>query len=140
MNQEQQSDSKSTKLDTLSIFISALGIILSCGHLFLAIYPWLSELERNIFHFAGFALMCVLIYPIWGDRERSSHSALIVDIIIGILVTWAVIHLAFAEDWIYERGVRLSTLDWIASIPEINLSGPPNIPRTASRRATQEIT
>ncbi|MCB1803795.1 MAG: hypothetical protein KDJ99_01165, partial [Candidatus Competibacteraceae bacterium] len=43
--------------------VSGLAIFLSLGHLFLAIFPWLSELERNVFHFAGFSLLCALIYP-----------------------------------------------------------------------------
>ena len=43
--------------------LAALAILISLAHLFLAIFPWLSELERNVLHFAGFALLCALIYP-----------------------------------------------------------------------------
>ena len=95
--------------------VSGLAIFLSLGHLFLAIFPWLSELERNVFHFAGFSLLCALIYPMarrkWSTQSR---SGLLIDLAIGTLTACAAIYLALAEDAIYERGVRLSILDWIA--------------------------
>jgi TRAP transporter 4TM/12TM fusion protein len=102
------------EFDTLTFVVAGLGVVLSCAHLFLAIFPWLSELQRNILHFAGFSILCALIYPIWGGRKgRSSRSTLFVDIAIAGIICIASIHLAFAEDWIYARNVRLSTMDWI---------------------------
>ncbi|MBX2805156.1 MAG: TRAP transporter fused permease subunit [Hyphomicrobiales bacterium] len=116
MNNENQGTNIDTgrELDTLTMIVTGIGVFLSVAHLFLALFPWLSELQRNILHFAGFSIMCALIFPIWGkDQPRSSRSALLVDIAIAIIVFGISVHLAFAEDWIYERGVRLSTIDWI---------------------------
>jgi TRAP transporter 4TM/12TM fusion protein len=115
-DEEQKPGTGATeKFGALTMFVTGLGVCLSAAHLFLALFPWLSELQRNILHFAGFSIMCALIYPIWGASEpRTSRSALIVDITIAVIVCAVSIHLAFAEDWIYARGVRLSTLDWIA--------------------------
>jgi len=99
----------------IGAIFSGLAIFISCVHLFLAIYPWLSELERNIFHFAGFSLLCVLFFPMLRLQSLSGRlGVLVADILIGLLVVAASLHLAFAEDAIYARGVRLSLLDWIA--------------------------
>ena len=38
-----------------------------------------------------------------------------IDIAIGVVAASAAIYLSLAENAIYERGVRLSTLDWVAS-------------------------
>ncbi|WP_424931652.1 TRAP transporter permease [Amaricoccus macauensis] len=97
----------------LGLAVSGLAILLSIAHLFLAIFPEVSELERNAAHFAGFALLCALLYPGFGRRARGNWP-LIIDGFIGIAVAAAAIHLALAEDAIYERGVRLSPLDWTA--------------------------
>ena len=97
------------------IAFSALAIFISVVHLFLAIFPWLSELERNVFHFAGFSLMCALLYPMWtGAGMERSRAAFYFDLAFGLLVCAACLYLTFAENWIYERGVRLIAADWIA--------------------------
>ena len=96
--------------------VAGLAILISLAHLFLAIFPWLSELERNVLHFTGFALLCALIYPMahrhWSARTR---GGLILDMAIGAATAGAAVHLGLAEDAIYARGVRFSTLDWIAA-------------------------
>ena len=96
--------------------LAGLAILISLAHLFLAIFPWLSELERNVLHFAGFALLCAFIHPMarrqWSARTR---GGLILDGTIGIVTAAAAVHLGLAEDAIYARGVRFSTLDWIAA-------------------------
>ena len=99
----------------LGIAVSALAVLLSLAHLFLALFPWLSELERNILHFAGFALLCALIFPMARNSWSAQTTGLVVDLCIGVCVAIAAIYLAFAQNAIYDRGVRLSTLDWIAA-------------------------
>ncbi len=100
--------------------LTALAVFLSLAHMFLAIFPWLSELDRNIFHFAGFALLAAILYPMSRSRAwMQSRAALAIDVGIGVVTVLAAIHLAFAEDAIYARGVRLSPLDWAACIAVI---------------------
>lgn len=103
----------------LGVAISAFAIFLSLGHLFLAIFPWISELERNIFHFSGFALLCALIYPLrtrWAEHApEKTHRGLWLDFLIGLVTAMAAVYLAFAEDMIYDRGVRFIWLDWVAT-------------------------
>ena len=102
--------------DRAGLLLRWLAIFIALAHLLLALYPWLSEIERNIFHFAGFALLCALIYPL-SRRERLIDSRLLLwfDAAFGVLAALAAAHLALAEDAIYERGVRLSPLDWAAA-------------------------
>ena len=100
----------------LALVISAIAVLISLAHVALAMFPVISELQRNAFHFAGFAFLCAVIYPVsrhdWSTRSR---TALIIDVAIGIIAASAAIYLSLAENAIYERGVRLSTLDWIAA-------------------------
>lgn len=98
------------------LLIKWLAIFIALAHLFLALFPWLSELERNIFHFAGFAFLCALVYPMSRrSGMANSRGLLLLDLAIGLIAAMGAIHLALAEDAIYERGVRLSTLDWVAA-------------------------
>jgi len=100
----------------LKTAITVLAIFLSLAHMVLAIFPLLSELERNVFHFAGFALLCSLSYPMARNKWFATTPAgLKIDAAIGIITAAAAIYLAFAENGIYDRGVRFSTLDWIAA-------------------------
>ncbi len=100
----------------LALIISAIAVFISLAHLALALFPVISELQRNAFHFAGFALMCAIVYPMSRhDWSARSKAGLILDVGIGVIAASAAIYLSLAENAIYERGVRLSTLDWIAA-------------------------
>ncbi len=101
---------------TLSRIISAIAICISLAHLALAIFPVISELQRNALHFAGFAFLCAVVYPMSRSRWSSRSSAgLLLDLAIGLTAASAAVYLSLAENAIYERGVRFSTLDWIAA-------------------------
>jgi TRAP transporter 4TM/12TM fusion protein len=67
-------------------------------------------------HFAGFALLCALLFP---ANRRSTHirsrPTLVIDIMLGLVVAAATIFIINAEDMIYAQGVRLSTKHWIAA-------------------------
>ena len=104
----------------LSLAIAGLAVALSVAHLFLAIFPWVSELERNVLHFAGFALLCALIHPMAKRRwSAATTGGFAIDAAIGLAAAAAAVHLALAEDAIYARGVRLSAIDWIAALTVI---------------------
>lgn len=95
----------------------ALAIVLAVFHLYIALIPSVSELTRNALHFSGFALLCAMTYPLLSKPAvKNSHTLLLFDCIFGLLVASAAVYLAFAEDSIYERGVKLSALDWSAGI------------------------
>ncbi len=85
------------------------GVVIALVHLYAALIGDIAELTRNAFHFAGFAFLAAITIPAFKGGKIS-----LPDLAIGIAVAAAAIYLAFAEDGIYARGVRLSTLDWIA--------------------------
>lgn len=100
---------------SLSMIMRILCVVIAIGHLYLAIVPAISELQRNAFHFAGFALLAAYFYPLTFGREDGDSRFAWLNLIFGLLIATATIYISFAEDAIYERGVKLATLDWIAA-------------------------
>ncbi len=94
--------------------LSIICFVIAVGHIYVAFDPVLSELQRNAFHFAGFALLAALLYPMWrGSSGKAAPLAL--DFALGIAVAVSAVWLAQAENAIYDRGVKFSTADWIAA-------------------------
>ncbi|MEN3793764.1 TRAP transporter fused permease subunit [Fulvimarina sp. MAC3] len=113
---EDYSDPKMRRFDGLfGAFLSVLAVFIALAHMALALFPFLSELERNIFHFASFAFLCAVYYPAF-LALKNSRFAIILDISLGIAVAAACLHLALSVDAIYARGVRLLPVDWIAAV------------------------
>ena len=93
---------------------AALAVALSVFHVAVAFRPFVDELTRNTIHFGGFALLCALLYPAFsGARGRGAQWA---DLALGLAVAAAAIYVGLAESAIYDRGVRLSPLDWVAGV------------------------
>ncbi|MEQ8652334.1 MAG: TRAP transporter fused permease subunit [Kiloniellales bacterium] len=91
----------------------ATAIVVSLYHLWAnGISGTLSTLQLAGYHFAGFALLCAIRYPMI-PRLSKTRGMLLVDIVLGLLVAGGVIWLINQETAIYDRGVRLSTFDWI---------------------------
>lgn len=94
-----------------------VGFLLAIGHIYLALVPTLSELERNAFHFAGFAFLCALYFPASTKaRKKAPRFWRWADLLLGLIAVAAAFHVVTAESAIYDRGVRLSTLDWMAGV------------------------
>ncbi|TVQ56742.1 MAG: TRAP transporter fused permease subunit [Rhodobacteraceae bacterium] len=91
---------------------TGLAVALSVFHLAAALTPLVSDIERNVIHFGGFALLCALWTP--ASRRMRGRGWLWVDLALGLAVAAAALYVARAESAIYARGVRLSTLDWVA--------------------------
>jgi TRAP transporter 4TM/12TM fusion protein len=94
--------------------LSIICFVIAVGHIYVAFDPVLSELERNAFHFAGFAVLAAMLYPMW-RRSSGETAPIAADLIIGIAVAASAVWLAFAENEIYDRGVELSSMDWVAA-------------------------
>ncbi len=98
----------------------SLAIVIAVFHLYVALIPSVSELTRNALHFAGFALLCALVYPMFKSAALSHcRPLLIFDVLLGVAVAAAAVYLAFAEDAIYARGVKLAPGDWLAGMAVI---------------------
>lgn len=95
--------------------LTILCLFIAVGHVYVAFDPIISEFQRNAYHFAGFAFLAALLYPLIRGHTRS-RAMLAVDLTLGITVAAAAIYMPAAENAIYDRGVKLAPLDWAATI------------------------
>lgn len=101
---------------TMKWVVSGLAVALSLGHLWMNTIGNVSTLWQNGIHFGGFALLCALVSPISNSLWANKGIIRVLDIAFGVAVALSALYLVYAEDGIYDRGVRLITLDWIAGI------------------------
>ncbi|MFO8126281.1 TRAP transporter permease [Yoonia sp.] len=95
--------------------LSILCFLIAVGHIYVAFDPIISEFQRNAYHFAGFAFLAAVLHPLVRGRTRSKPM-LAFDLTLGVLVAVAAIYMPFAEQGIYDRGVKFSALDWVAAV------------------------
>ncbi|GDY24313.1 C4-dicarboxylate ABC transporter permease [Agarivorans sp. Toyoura001] len=88
--------------------VYGLGIVISLAHVYFNIFADIAVLQQNILHFAGFVLLCGLLKPLTDNRFVS-----LLDKVWVLAIALSAVYLLFAEDLIYERGVRLVALDWL---------------------------
>jgi len=108
---ENANEGKASFLELATI---ALAIALAVGHIWMNTFGNVSTLTQNGFHYAGFALLCALAVPVTQKAWAAKSAVQFINIAFGVLVAVSAIYLVFAEDAIYDRGVRLSIFDWIA--------------------------
>ncbi len=94
--------------------LTILCFLIAVGHIYVAFDPIISEFQRNAYHFAGFAFLAAVLYPLVKGQTRSK-PILVFDLTLGMLVAVSAIYLPFAEQGIYDRGVKFSALDWLAA-------------------------
>lgn len=98
----------------LELATIALAITLAVSHIWMNTFGNVSTLIQNGFHYAGFALLCALAVPVSQKTWAAKSGVQFINIAFGLLVAVSAIYLVFAENAIYDRGVRLSIFDWIA--------------------------
>ncbi|MGW8313342.1 MAG: TRAP transporter permease, partial [Desulfuromonadales bacterium] len=98
---------------SMTLPLIVLGVAISLMHIWFNVLTVLSSLWQNSLHFAGFALMASLVYPL---RKHPTLAWRALDIVLGLLAASSAIYLIAMEDAIYERGVRLLPAEWIAGI------------------------
>ena len=90
-----------------------LGVVVSLLHIWFNVFTVLPSLLQNALHFAGFAMIAALVYPL---KKDPSMAWRIPDILLGLLAAVSALYMIGMEDVIYERGVRLGMAEWIAGI------------------------
>ncbi|MDP5084240.1 MAG: TRAP transporter fused permease subunit [Yoonia sp.] len=95
--------------------LTTLCFLIAVGHIYVAFDLVISEFQRNAYHFAGFAFLASVLHPMIRGKARSKPM-LAFDLTFGALVAVAALYLPFAEQGIYDRGVKFTTLDWIAAV------------------------
>ncbi len=95
--------------------LTAFMALFALAHLYVALFPVISEFQRNAFHFAGFAFLAAFFYPALA-RRANSRPLLYADLALGVLVAASALYLSLAENAIYARGVKYAPLDWVATV------------------------
>ena len=93
--------------------LHGLCLFIAVGHIYVAFDPFISEFQRNAYHFAGFAFLAAVYNPMFRGQTRSP-GLFAFDLTFGVAVAAAAIYIPYAETPIYDRGVNLIALDWIA--------------------------
>lgn len=96
-----------------SRIMMVLGIAISLMHIWFNVLVVLPPLWQNALHFAGFALLAAIIYPLKKDGSLGWRAA---DVLLGVLAAGSAVYLIAMEDAIYARGVRMVPLEWLAGI------------------------
>ncbi len=90
-----------------------LGVAVSLLHIWFNVITVLPALWQNSLHFAGFALIAALVYPL---KKDGSIPWRISDILLGLTAAGSAVYMIAMEDAIYARGVTLSLTEWIVGI------------------------
>jgi len=98
----------------LSLVALVLAVAISIAHIWMNSFGRVDTLVQNGIHFAGFAFLCVLVTPFVDARWARGGLPRMVDLVFGFAVAAAALYVVNAESAIYDRGVRLTWLDWIA--------------------------
>lgn len=104
-------DGRNTDEGPLSRFIMWFGAAFALFHIWANTFATLPELTLSAIHFAGFGLLCALIFPAW------RRAPLWLDIVVGLMALACGIYVIFAFDLIYNRaGISFIWSDWMFSI------------------------
>ncbi len=106
-----QVEGRNTTDGPLAHFILWFGAAFALFHIWANTFATLPELTLSAIHFAGFGLLCALIFPAW------RKAPLWLDIVVGLLALVCGIYVIFAFDLIYNRaGISFIWSDWLFSI------------------------
>ena len=94
--------------------VFALGVSIALLHIYFNVFALLPSLWQNALHFAGFGLMCALLFPLVKPRGTPRDTlVLAIDVVFGLMVAGAAIYMIAMEDAIYARGVHLAPAEWV---------------------------
>ncbi|MBB5516218.1 TRAP transporter 4TM/12TM fusion protein [Rubricella aquisinus] len=97
--------------------ISGLCLVIAVFHLFVAIFPVVSEFDRNVFHFGGFAILAAAMYPMFRRKAwKEGRLGIAIDVTIGIVALCSGAWFILMEEPLYGANQPFGTLDWIAAI------------------------
>ncbi|MEO1328643.1 MAG: TRAP transporter fused permease subunit [Pseudomonadota bacterium] len=96
---------------------AAFGVLLAVFHLYAALTADVDAFVRNALHFAGFAILCSVYFPLstsdWWVGRRWSRW---VDLAFGLLAAASAAHLSVSAAVVAGRGDQLRPVDWAAAI------------------------
>jgi len=97
----------------LKVSLLIIGVAISLLHIWFNVVTVLPTLWQNALHFAGFALIAALLYPLKRDGLIAWRVS---DILLGLTAAGSAVYMIAMEDAIYARGVVLSPVEWVVGI------------------------
>lgn len=104
------------------MFVGVWCFALSVLHLVNAIWPFLSDFDRNVMHFSGFAVLAGVFYPMTGAAWARSKTMFWVDVGLGFLALFASFWFVFNEERLYGQTQPFGVIDWAAAISVVVLA------------------
>ena len=84
----------------LLVFVNLLALVIAVFHIANAHFLLVDETQRNMLHFAGFALLAVFYYPLSRENPRGT---LWLDIALGLAAAGAVAYFMMTREDFYVR-------------------------------------
>lgn len=97
-------------------FLFVAGVLLSAWHIWLNTFGVMSELRASVIHFAGFAVIGALAWPIMRGEGARGWLALAIDIFIALMAVGCAIYLITGEVAFYARASEFLWYDWVFTI------------------------
>ncbi len=105
-----------------NVLLLVFCIAFATWHILTNIYLTEPGRWQNCIHFAGFALLASVCYPVVKSLENNK-AAFYIDVLLGLLVAASALWIAYAENEIYSRTLektgqqwQFSVIDWSAGI------------------------
>ncbi|MBV6657252.1 MAG: TRAP transporter fused permease subunit [Devosiaceae bacterium] len=96
---------------------SGLALAVSLFHLYANFIGTLSTFWLTGIHFAGFAMLAALRYPVvHAKTEQGQRLVLAFDFVFGAVVAASTLLLIASENAIYARGVTLAPQEWVFAL------------------------
>ena len=103
----------------MASIVYVAGIGLSLAHIWFNTFGILPELIRNAAHFAGFGLLCALIFPLARPRRPASERLIAwIDLAIGFILVACVVYILVRERAVSGRSFT-STWDFVVATATI---------------------
>ncbi|SDG36597.1 TRAP transporter permease [Thalassobaculum litoreum] len=91
-----------------------IGVGLAVLHIWINTLGTMSELRASVLHFAGFGLLCALLFPAWHSTSATGRRlAMMLDIVLGLAALSLFAYLVLGEETFYARNGAFLWYDWI---------------------------
>lgn len=95
---------------------------LSMLHLVNAVWPFLSDFNRNVMHFVGFAVLAAILYPAGRGAWARGRAALTVDLGLAVAAALSAGWFVLNNDRLFGDTAPFALPDWIAAFTLIALA------------------
>lgn len=99
-----------------AMFITLWCFLLAGSHLFFAVFPVVSVFDRNVWHFAGFAILAAALYPAAQGQWARTRGMVGFDIAFGGLAAVSAFWFVLNEERLYGLTQPFGPLDWVFAV------------------------